>query len=294
LWWLGIDIRIATDFTGVPVVSLPLLIVNIVFLLIFSRHVCLRAQGLRRYTGTLGVRLGPDDLSPLYSLRAVLVVWIVLVAASALVFDPLIFRMSYSVYQSLLRVFITSYLSFIQATFLWVLGYSMYTIYRWGKLPLRLKSFVEDGTLGLSAYGRASLFSVTLYVAAVLLTFPMLVYPSAAVMVSQAIFLTLGLGIFIAPLLGLRRKLTQAKHEKLGWIRLKHRRVMEAIELSGMGLLEGVLVNELIAIDSIRRDLQQIHTWPFNAGVLAKLITVVVLPLVVAMVATYLIRILQL
>ena len=86
----------------------------------------------------------------------------------------------------------------------------------------------------------------------------------------------------------------EAKQEKLEWIGMRHRRVMEQVELTGDAPLEMGIVNELVAVDSIRRDIQQIHTWPFNQGILAKVVTVVMLPLVLAMSATYLIHILQL
>jgi hypothetical protein len=230
----------------------------------------------------------------LYSIIAIFTIWIVLVLASGLIFDPLIFKLYYSFAQSLMRVVVTSFLRFIQATFLWVLGYSMYSIYRWGRLPIKLKSFTDDPTLGLSTYGKTSLLFVTLYIVGVLLTFPILVYRGDAVAVSQVIFFSLGLGIFLTPLFGLRKKLIIAKQQKLAWIRRRHSRVMGMIESKDEGPLESSLVNELIAIDNIRRDLQQISTWPFNASVLAKMVTAVVLPLVVTLSATYLIHILQL
>ncbi|HXX86999.1 MAG TPA: hypothetical protein VEH86_00940 [Candidatus Acidoferrum sp.] len=294
LWSLGIRIRIATDFTGVPVVSLPLLILNVTFLLVSSSLVCKRAESLRQYTNTMGPGLAPKNLNRLYSIIAILTIWIILVLASGLLFDPLIFKLYYSFNQSLLRVVVTSFLRFSQATFLWVLGYSMYSIYRWGKLPIKLKSFTDDRTLGLSAYGKASLFFVTLYIVGVLLTFPMFVYRGDAVVVSQVIFFSLGLGIFLIPLFGLRKKLIVAKQQKLAWISSRHSRVMEMIESTGEGPLESSLVNDLIAVDNIRRDLQQINTWPFNASVLAKMVTAVVLPLAVTISATYLIHMLQL
>ena len=153
LWTLGINIRIATDFTGVPVVSLPLLVLNILFLVgsstLISRHI----EKLRQYTDTLIVDSGPGVLNPLYSLTPIVLIWTLLVLASGLVFDPLIFKLYYPFYQSLLRVVVTSYIRLAQATFLWVLGYSMYSIHRWGKLPVRLKSFTQDPTLGLKPYG---------------------------------------------------------------------------------------------------------------------------------------------
>ena len=293
LWYLGIDIRIATDFTGFPPVSLPLLVVNVLFLLLASQLIRSRALRLEDYTRSLGADPPSDGTDRLTDLRAIATVWVVLLCATSLVLDPYVFNLYYSPLQSALRIVVTSYLRFIQATFLWSLGYAMYLIYKWGKLPIRLRSFAEDKTLGLNTYGRASLFLVTLYVAGMLLTFPVFVYNSDAVMWSEVIFSLLGLAIFLVPLFSLRKKLVEARAEKLAWIRKRHSRVIESIESCGDGPLNATLVNELIAVDSIRNDLQRISGWPFNAGIVAKLMTVVIMPLMLVLFSNYLIHILN-
>lgn len=287
LWSLGIEIRIATDFTGVPIVSLPLLILNVGYLIGASQLIRTRIIRLRDYTRMLGG--GPCEamLNGLTDVRAITLLWAVLLALSSVFFDPVVFGLHYSVTQSVLRLVVTGYLRLVQASFLWVLGYSMFSIYSMGNLPIRLKSFTEDRSLGLSVYGRASLLFVTLYVVAVLLTFPFFVYVSTAALVGQMIFFMLGLVMFAWPLLGLRGKLLKTKGEKLAWIQTRHKRAIELIESSEDGPIDPALVNELIAIDSIRRDVQQIHTWPFNPGVLVRLVTVVVVPLTVVILETY-------
>jgi len=286
LWLWGIDTRIATDFTGVPIVSLPLLLTNVVFLLGATQLVRTRTLRLRDYTLSLGGGLGSDQTNLLVNWRGIVAVWVVLVLATSLVFDPYVFNLYYSPYQELQRVFVTSYIRFIQATFLWVLGCSMYLIYRWGRLPIKLKSFTEDKMLGLNTYGRASLLFVCLYIVAMLLTFPVLVYKSEAVVLSQVVFSLLGLVLFLAPLLSLRRKLVVAKAEKLAWIQKRHSKVIDQIESAGEGPLNPALVSELMAVDSIKNDLQRINGWPFNAGIIVKLLSVVALPLVTYVLAT--------
>ena len=293
LWLWGIDTRIATDFTGVPIVSLPLLLTNVAFLLGATQLVRTRTLRLRDYTLSLGGVLGSDQTNLLVNWRGIVAVWVVLVLATSLVFDPYVFNLYYSPYQELQRVFVTSYIRFIQATFLWVLGCSMYLIYRWGRLPIKLKSFTEDKMLGLNTYGRASLLFVSLYIVAMLLTFPVLVYKSEAVVLSQVVFSLLGLVLFLAPLLSLRRKLVVAKAEKLAWIQKRHSKVIDQIESAGEGPLNPALVSELMAVDSIRNDLQRISGWPFNSGIIVKLLSVVALPLVTYVLATTVMRILS-
>ena len=49
----------------------------------------------------------------------------------------------------------------------------------------------------------------------------------------------------------------------------------------------------MMAVDSIRNDLQHISGWPFNSGVIVRLVTVVILPLSLVLASTYLVRILN-
>jgi len=292
LWYWGIETRIATDFTGVPVVSLPLLIANVVFLLGASHLIRTRTLQLRDYTLSLGGEVASDRTELLAGWRPVAAIWIALVLATSFVFDPYVFNLYYSPFQELQRVFVTSYLRLIQATFLWTLGCAMFLIYKWGRLPIKLRSFTEDRMLGLNTYGRGSLLFVSLYIVAMLITFPVFVYKSQAIMWSEVVFSFLGLAIFLFPLLSLRRKLTAAKEEKLAWIRKRHSRVIEQIESSGDGPLDPALVSELSAIDSIRNDLQRISGWPFDTRIIVKLFTVIALPLVTYALATSLMHIL--
>ena len=275
-------------------VSFPLLIVNVLFLLLASQLIRNRTLQLEDYTRSLGAKPDSDGTGRLTSVWAIAALWMILMGITSLVMDPYVFNLYYSPLQAVLRLVITSYLRFIQATFLWALGYAMYLIYKWGKLPIRLRFFAEDKTLGLNAYGKASLFFVTLYIAAMLLTFPVLVYNSDAVMWSQIIFSALGLAVFLVPLFSLRQKHLEARADKLAWIRKRHSRVIESIESCGDGPLDSGLVNELIAVDSIGNDLQHISGWPFNSGVIVRLVTVVILPLSLVLASTYRVRILNL
>ena len=294
LWYVGIDIRIATDFTGSPPVSLPLLLVNVVFLILASELIRARTLQLEAYTESLGAEVENSQFGKLASLKGILLVWVLLLCVTSLVLDPYVYNLYYTPLQAVMRLGVTGYLRLIQATFLWTLGCSMYLIYKWGKLPIRLRSFAEDRTLGLNIYGRASLLFVTLCIIAMLLTFPIFVYKSEAVVWSEAAFSLLGLAIFVVPLFSLRERLVGAKKEKLAWITRRHARAIESIESCGDGPIDAVLVNELIAVDRIRTDLQHISGWPFNTGVVVRLITVVFLPLLLVLISVYLTRALNL
>lgn len=211
-------------------------------------------------------------------MRATIGIWVIILLVTTLFFDPIAYGLHYSPYQILLRLLVTGYLRFIQATFLLILAGSMFCIYMWGKLPMKLKPFTEDRSLGLSTYGSTSLLFVTLYLGAVVFTFPPLEYSNPTILPGLVIFFLLGIVIFAGPLLSLRAKLVRTKKEKMDWIQQRHGHVIELIESVQNGPIDPILLNELIAIDSIRKDLDRIHTWPFNASILARLASVISSP----------------
>jgi hypothetical protein len=137
-WILGTEIGIATAYTGIPVLSLPLLTVYVVFLTGASLLVYVRVLRLRDYTRTLGAEPGDGNLRSLVDVKATIGIWSILLFLTSLFLDPVAYGLHYSPYQILLRLLVTGYLRFIQATFLLMLAGSMFCIYKWGKLPMRL------------------------------------------------------------------------------------------------------------------------------------------------------------
>jgi hypothetical protein len=98
----------------------------------------------------------------------------------------------------------------------------MFKIYVIGKLPLQLKPFTEDRTLGLKPFGRTSLQLSGLYFFLVSSSFiPFSIsynQPPLVGLVLAIVFLSLGTLLFFAPLLGLRHHLLRAKSENMDWI----------------------------------------------------------------------------
>jgi len=289
LWALGTENGITVAYAGTPpIVSLLLLALNMVFLLSASQLICTRILQLRDHANALRLEHRVGKVRGIYSLSGILIVWFFLLLSSSGFFDTYVFNLHYSFYKILLRIISTSYLRFAQATFLWVLGCATYCIYSWGKLPMKLKSFAEDKTLGLNPFGNASLLCVAFYIAAVLLTFPVFVDTGEEVVIGQTIFFLLGLLLFLGPLLSLRKKLVEIKSQKMAWISTRHARVMQMIEAKAEteGSLDQGLVNELIAIDHIKRDIQAIRHWPFDFDVITRLATVVIVPVLTVLIAT--------
>ena len=261
---------VKTDFTGGISLGVPLLLANVIYILFSSNYVRRRVEELEQYAVSMGASKPRIRTIVLSDFRPVFATWAVLLAIGVLVLEPF-FNPGYSLVQNLLRELLYSYMRLLQATFLWVFLSSMVAIYKMGRLPLRLKIFTDDRTLGLKPFATTSLHLITIYVVAILLTFPIFLYPSFAVELSLTIFLVPGLFFFLVPLFGLHKKMSEARAEKSQLIGLRHSRVMGEVEAAGEQPLGEGLVNELLAIDAIKREIHQMHDWPFDIGTVARL-----------------------
>ena len=280
---------VKTDFTGDITLGVPLLLANILYILYSCRYIRHRIDELEKYSVAMQAEQSKIQTGYLTDIRPILATWIALLTISVLVLEP-IFNPGYSLVQNVLRELLYSYTRLLQATFLWVFLSSMIAIYKMGQLPLKLRIFTDDRTLGLKPFANTSLHLITIYVVAILLTFPIFLYPNFAVELSLTIFLVPGLFFFLFPLLGLHKKMRNAREDKSTMIGLRHNRVMNEVESTGDGPLNERLVNELLAIDVIKREIHQMHEWPFDIGTIARLTGVLGAPMVAAILAAYVIR----
>src|SRR5713226_6746779 len=280
---------VKTDFTGDISLGVPLLLANIVYILFSSRYIRRRVGGLEQYAVSMGADKSRIRTGYLSDFRLVVLTWVVLLATGVLVLEP-VFNPGYSLLQNLLRELLYSYTRLLQGTFLWVFLSSMVAIYKMGRLPLRLKVFTDDRTLGLKPFATTSLHLITIYVVAILLTFPIFLYPNFAVELSLTIFLVPGLLFFLIPLFSLHKKMGEVRAEKSAMVGVRHSRVMSEVEAAGDGPLSEGLVNELLAIDAIKREIHQMHDWPFDIGTVVRLTGILGAPLVATVLAAYLIR----
>ncbi|HEV2119836.1 MAG TPA: hypothetical protein VGS11_07020 [Candidatus Bathyarchaeia archaeon] len=280
---------VKTDFTGDILLGVPLLLVNIVYILLASSYIRRRVEDLEQYAVSIGADKSRIQTSYLSDFRPVAATWVLLLSTSVLILEP-IFNPGYSLLQNLLRELLYSYTRLLQATFLWVFLSSMVAIYKMGRLPMRLKVFTDDRTLGLKPFANTCLHLITIYVVAILLTFPIFLYPNFAVELSLTIFLVPGLFFFLVPLFGLHKKMSSVKAEKSAFVGRRHNRVMSEVEAAGEAPLSEGIVNELLAIDAIKREVHQMHDWPFDIGTVARLTGILGAPLVATVLAAYLIR----
>ena len=99
----------------------------------------------------------------------------------------------------------------------------------------------------------------------------------------------LGLALFLLPLLSLRNKLVHVKTRELGWISPLYVRIVQKMKSENNPQIDEKLARDLGVIDKIQRDIHQIRTWPFDAGIIARLLSLTILPVTLTVLARLLI-----
>ncbi len=269
------------DFVSQFLPIAPFFYVFILYDLFAARFVSVRARRLIDYAQSMGLGDASASLGSLHSLKRTLVFWLVF----TLVVEPfvLIFSSSqYTITQRILTQLPFLFFLFLQASFLWPYFDSMFMTYRIGKRPLTLRFYAEDRTLGLRPFGTLSLQLTTLYSGLFALIFFIVLVsgvPLFAFVFPLIAFMVLGLLFFVLPLISLHGKMIEAKRSLIVSITPRFARISRAIlEAKGEQPLEGSLVSELMAIDKVQKDINEVHTWPFDISILSRLATVLILP----------------
>ena len=218
------------------------------------------------------------DLRELFGLRGFLVFFAVLLALDMIVFVFFALPSSMSISQRVAATLPWDWWNIYADTFFWMFAYSMYKIFRTGRRPMKLKSFTEDRMLGLKPFGRASLQLTGLYFGFVVIALVAEVsqvgveIPGILLIIG---FILLGVGLFFIPQMSLHGKLLRAKQEAYAWIAPQHTRVMEVVKAQGVENIEGRVLSQLSGVESIRKDIAQIYSWPFDLGIVARLSAIV-------------------
>ena len=246
------------------------------FIFYTGRYLRREMRNLLEYARTLEdpSAAGPEslDLSNFSSIRQTFIVYVIL---SAFTIPLFVIGGTGSLLENLEGEVPYFWSSWILATFFWTFGYSMYSIHRMGRLPLRLKPYAQDRTLGLKPFATASLNSTLIYFGVVTAIVVVVAAGGAIPLNLGLLFLGLypvGLLLFFLPLRSLHGKMTEAKKETLARITPRYER---AVEIASSGAKVDEITNEMVAVVEIRRDIQQIHTWPFDTGIIIRLAAIV-------------------
>src|SRR5437016_965971 len=280
------------------------------YFLYTMRYITRRIDRLSEYAKGMSPGNTTLHLGTPYRPSRVLLIWIVLLGALTLL-SPIPFTIEGVVSNHIL---VFSYFVLILASFLWRYGSSMLTIYRAGKLPFQLKPFTEDRTLGLKPFGAVSMRLVSVYaIFPIIVTFLQLITLNVEVpggvtvglgsfRASDLIILggliLVGVVLFLLPLVGIHRRLQEARRDELNWITPRYTTLVQRLkdQMARADQYENVnetdaLASELSIVRQIESDIHRIQTWPFDLSVCTRLATILVLPPTLAVVARIMILI---
>jgi hypothetical protein len=233
------------------------------------------------------------SLRPLYGTSGVIVCWALVETIFALLFYVPSTIRPYELSSAPLFVALgvagNAFFTLIEATILWVFVYSMYSLYRMGGLPLRLKPFTEDRTLGLRLFGTTSLKLVSIYevyMALLVITISFVSgienLPFLSTYVASFLF---GLAIFLLPLLSFRRKLIKVKAETTSILSSRYTQLVNEVFASSPDApIPNSLNNDIATVKQILQDVRQVYSWPFDTGVATRAGTTIVIPLMITIV----------
>jgi uncharacterized membrane protein len=277
----------------------PLTIVIVFIPLLGSIYVSRTIEKVNNYAETLlpvpqnGTHVPtPVNFRSLYSVRIcalLAVVFFVLISVTYAGFAPASAQPSYF---SISPAFMYAFL--VDWTFVWTYIYSMYSIWKIGHFPLAIPPFTEDRTLGLQPFGSASLRLTTIFLVLAIsnvLTVHIFATSVPLFVISDLliIFSVMGLVLFFLPLYGLHKKLVAMKNKEMRWISAEHSAVLKEVRARGSFEDEG-LTRRLTNIKLFREDVVKIRGWPLDTEMIARLVTIVIFPLVIALGVPFLLQ----
>ena len=284
--------------------------VIMLYFLYAMRYITRRINRLGDYVEGMNLGNKALHLGTSYRLSRVLSIWIILLGIITLL-SPIPSTIEKV---ALEQIPVFAYFFLILALFLWTYGSSMLAIYRAGKLPFQLKPFTEDRILGLKPFGTASMRLASVYaifpiIVTITQLFKINVEVPGGVTVEpgnfeagNSIFLggliLVGVALFLLPLVGIHRRLQDARRQELNWITPRYTSLVQRLKdrMSHSDKFESVnekdaLASELSIIRQIESDIHRIQTWPFDIGVITRLATVLILPPILGVIARIMILI---
>lgn len=185
------------------------------------------------------------------------------------------------------------------ATYVWSYAISSWGLHRLGESQLRLKSFLEDRTMGAKAIGSVALSLTVAYLGGTLLVFLLF---SSYFLISLSFqgviyaFISLGIIMFFLPLNSVHKKM---QAEKLGQQRALMRELLTMKQESRAYSVEdppvGKVLTEILRMKDLEiteRKLANTPTWPFDVQLIVKLITII-LSVTAALLARIIINLLR-
>jgi hypothetical protein len=172
----------------------------------------------------------------------------------------------------------------VVGTFMWVYFGSIRGLYMLGTKSLILKSFREDKTLGTKPIGLLSLSFASIYIIGiglavllVIILLPQTTFPFFSSLL--AILILIGIAFFFLPLYSVHKRMVEAKSREQENVRQQLSKVVEQKLTSESSMKElGEALDRLttiIAVDITKEELDSIPTWPVDAPIIGRLVTLI-------------------
>ncbi len=161
---------------------------------------------------------------------------------------------------------------------LWLFGASLYGLYKFGKLPLKLKSCYEDTMLGTRELGSISFsFSATYFLGLTLFAVQMILgnlagQNSLVNLISILILIPVGLILFIAPLLSTHKRMLETKRIEKALANKQFFELFNRIKKKDVN--DNLNLTKLLMLEALERKVQCIRTWPIDILLIDKLVLI--------------------
>jgi len=149
----------------------------------------------------------------------------------------------------------------------WTAGTVLLGLNRLGGLPLHLRPFEDDRSLGLRPLGS---LAFTPFLILVGINLPLLIFAPVDLrdVALNVGTLLLGVVLLFASLLRLRRQMLAAKATQVAWARGLYSQAVRGVRADGSLGGPQTMGRELAAAESLERHAAAIQEWPFEEGIL--------------------------
>lgn len=168
--------------------------------------------------------------------------------------------------------------SLMFGSILWLFSASLYGLYKFGKLPLKLKSCYEDSILGTRELGSISFsFSATYFLGLALFIGQMILgnlagQNSLVSLISILILIPVGLILFIAPLLSTHNRMLESKRIEKELANKQFFELFNRIKKADVNDNRNFI--KLLMFEAMERKVQRIKTWPVDISLIDKLVLI--------------------
>jgi len=158
---------------------------------------------------------------------------------------------------------------------LWLYGGSLYGLYKFGKLNLKLKSYYEDLMLGTRELGSVSFsFSATYFLGLTLFAVQMILgglagQNSLVNLISILILIPMGIILFLAPLISTHHRMIESKRIKKASVNKQFSELFQLMKETDEK--DNRYLARLLMLQTMEQKVQSIKAWPIDSSLIDRL-----------------------